>query len=110
MRVYIQDGIIHKYTDESMFVFVHFLYLQEYNVCGILKLKKGGNMESNKQNSSTKAKRKYNDKKYDRIIISVKKGYKEELKMLAEEEGYSLNSFINQSIKEKIDKIKKAKG
>lgn len=66
-------------------------------------------MGSNKQNSSTKAKRKYNDKNYDRIIISVKKGHKGELKTIAEKEGYSLNSLICEAIEEKIDKIKKAK-
>lgn len=47
---------------------------------------------------------KYNAKAYDEIKIRVKKGNKEVIKSAAEQEGKSLNSFINEAIDEKINK------
>lgn len=52
----------------------------------------------------TKATRKYNAKTYDRIEIVVPKGQKEKIKAAAEQAGESVNSFINEAIKEKIEK------
>lgn len=52
----------------------------------------------------TKANRKYNEKAYDRIGVTVPKGHREKIKAVAEKEGMSLNAFINSAIQEKIEK------
>ena len=52
--------------------------------------------------TSNESKRKYNEKAYDRIQLVVKKGKKEEIKAYAENHGYSLNSFVNEAIDEKM--------
>lgn len=52
----------------------------------------------------TKANRKYNEKAYDRIGITVPKGQKEAIKGAAEKAGESVNSFINAAINEKMQK------
>ena len=54
--------------------------------------------------TSNESKRKYNEKAYDRIQLVVKKGKKEEIKTYAENHGYSLNSFVNEAIDEKMQK------
>lgn len=46
--------------------------------------------------TSTESKRKYNEKAYDRISLTVKKGMKELYMEQAKEKGFdSLNSYIN---------------
>lgn len=62
-------------------------------------------MEDKKQKASTRAKRKYNDKAYDRLTMNIKKGRKDELKAIAEEQGQSLNAFVLSAIDEKIDRL-----
>ncbi|WP_088187529.1 Arc family DNA-binding protein [Desulfosporosinus sp. FKA] len=52
----------------------------------------------------TKANRKYNEKAYDRVALTVPKGQKEVIKDFAEKNGLSLNSFINEAIQEKMSK------
>jgi len=52
----------------------------------------------------TKANRKYNEKAYDRVALTVPKGDKEVIKTFAEKEGQSLNAFINAAIREKMNK------
>lgn len=55
-------------------------------------------------------KNRYEAEKYDRIILLVKKGKKEELKKMASENGYkSLNSFITDAIEEKVKQKKEDK-
>lgn len=54
--------------------------------------------------TSAAVKNKYAAKAYDRIQLVVKKGKKAEIKTYAEEQGYSLNSFINEAIDEKMKK------
>ena len=49
-------------------------------------------------------KQKYNEKAYDRIALTVKKGERENLKAHAEKQGESLNGFINRAIRETIDR------
>ena len=63
---------------------------------------KGGEAMGGK--TSNESKRKYNEKAYDRIQLVVKKGKKEEIKSFAENHGYSLNSFVNEAIDEKMQK------
>lgn len=50
--------------------------------------------------ASTKAQNKYISKAYDRINLTVPKGFKEEIKAYAEKQGESVNGFINRSITE----------
>lgn len=55
--------------------------------------------------SQMAAVRRYDEKAYDRITVRVPKGYREELHSLAYPE--SVNGFILQAIKEKIERDKK---
>ena len=48
--------------------------------------------------ASTGSKRKYNEKAYDRIIFSVKKGTKQALQEAAAECGESLNGYIKRAV------------
>ncbi|MCM1564944.1 MAG: antitoxin [Dehalobacter sp.] len=52
----------------------------------------------------TRANRKYNEKAYDRIGITVPKGDKEKIKSAADQAGESVNAFINSAIQERIAK------
>lgn len=63
-------------------------------------------MGNKSSNASTQAKRKYNNKKYDRIAINVKKGRRDELKTIAAQNGESLNTFINKAIEQRINSEK----
>ena len=64
-------------------------------------------MEDKKQNASTRAKRKYNEKAYDRLTMNIKKGRKDEIKTIAEQQGQSLNAFVLSAIDEKIERIER---
>lgn len=52
----------------------------------------------------------FNSKAYDRINLTVPKGFKESLKAHAESQGESVNSFINRAIMEvtETDKMHRA--
>ena len=52
--------------------------------------------------TSTASKQKYNEKAYDRIALTVKKGEKDRLKAHAEQQGETLNGFINRAIESQI--------
>ena len=54
-----------------------------------------------------KANEKYNAKAYDQVKVLVKKGEREQLKAHAEQQGESLNGFINRAIKETIERYNK---
>ncbi len=58
------------------------------------------------ETSATRAKNKYNAKTYDNIRILVPKGKKEIIKAVAEEQGESLNKFVNNAIDEAMKKCK----
>lgn len=58
--------------------------------------------------TSTAVKRKYNEKAYDRISLSVKKGYKELITAHAEVMDESVNAFINRAIAETINRDSEA--
>jgi predicted HicB family RNase H-like nuclease len=51
----------------------------------------------------TKANRKYNEKAYDRVALTVPKGQKERIKAHAESQGLSLNGYINKLIAEDME-------
>lgn len=44
--------------------------------------------------TSTDSKRKYNEKAYERVALSVKRGEKDKIKAHAESLGMSLNAYI----------------
>lgn len=56
--------------------------------------------------AANKAKRKYNDATYERIPLDVKKGLKAVYKEAAEAAGISLNSYIQEAMKEKMERDK----
>ena len=51
-----------------------------------------------------RAVRKYKESNYDRVELSVPKGRKAEVKSHAEQQGETLNSFINRAIGETIER------
>ena len=53
--------------------------------------------------ASTASKNKYNEKAYDRVNLTMKKGYKEKVKAHAEAQGLSLNGYINKLIAEDME-------
>ena len=55
-----------------------------------------------------RANRKYNEKAYDRIEITVKKGRREEIKAYAESKGMSTNSYINKLIDDDMGESKES--
>ena len=55
--------------------------------------------------ASTRAQNKWIDKTYDRINLTVPKGDKEKIAIAAAAAGQSVNGFINEAIKEKINKL-----
>lgn len=52
--------------------------------------------------TSTASKQRYNEKAYDRIALTVKKGEKDRLKAHADRQGETLNGFINRAIDAQI--------
>lgn len=48
--------------------------------------------------------KKYEDKAYDKILLRLPKGRKEELKAHAESRGESVNGFINRAIENQIER------
>ena len=59
----------------------------------------------NEKFDATKYKNDFQKEKYDRIIVNVPKGEKELISMEAKKIGYkSLNSFVVDAIKEKLNK------
>ena len=55
-----------------------------------------------------KAVNKYMKENYDRINLTVPKGRKEVLAVIAAASGQSVNAFINQAIDERIERMNKA--
>lgn len=45
----------------------------------------------------------YNRRKYDRVSVMLPAGYRETVRAKANEQGKSLNSFILEAIKEKME-------
>lgn len=54
------------------------------------------------RNARTIANNKYNNKAYDRINLTVKKGNKERIQAAAGAEGESVNGFINKLLAERV--------
>lgn len=63
-------------------------------------------MTEQKGNSATRAKRKYNSANYERIALDVRKGMKEEYKRAAEACGMSISAYVQEAVKEKMERDK----
>lgn len=63
-----------------------------------------GKYKTPRGKAATNAKRRYYEKNYDRINLTVPKGQKEALKAHADQCGESVNSFINRAIIEAIER------
>lgn len=53
--------------------------------------------------TSYESTKKYQDKTYDRILLLLPKGTKEEIKKCADQHGLSVNAFIRDAIKDKME-------
>lgn len=56
--------------------------------------------------ASTRAHNKYNSKTYDRINYVVVKGEKEQIKAAADGAGQSVNAYITQAVRERMEREK----
>lgn len=63
-------------------------------VCDMAKPKNRG--------PQTKAKHKYNAKSYDSLLVYIKKGYKEYIKIQAEKANVSMNEYVRDAILRKL--------
>ena len=55
--------------------------------------------------TSNESKAKYNAKTYDRINAAVPKGHKAVIKAVADNEGETLNQFVNKAINERVQRL-----
>lgn len=46
--------------------------------------------------------KRYEDKAYDKVLVRMPKGRKDEIKSHTEQKGQSVNGFINEAIDEKL--------
>ena len=53
--------------------------------------------------TSTESKRKYNEKAYDRINLTVKKGTKQALQKAAKDKGESVNGYIKSAVQARYE-------
>lgn len=53
--------------------------------------------------TSTESKRKYNEKAYDRINLTVKKGTKQALQEAAKDKGKSINGYIKNAVQARYE-------
>ena len=78
-------------------------YVKKRKYMILIERGKMDNKDIKKGNAATQAKRKYNEKNYDRLYITVPAGQKEEIKKLS---NSNINSFVVDAINEKIKNIK----
>lgn len=55
-------------------------------------------------NAQKKATAKYEKEKYDKVLLRLPKGKKEEIQTIAISQNDSVNGFINKAINEKIER------
>ena len=77
----------------------YYIYYNYYIIIGVIYM---ANTEANK--SSRTSKIKYNARNYERLYIQVKTGEKDKIKAFAENNGESINGFINRVIKEAMER------
>ena len=54
--------------------------------------------------------KRYEDKAYDKILVRLPKGRKEEIQAFAASQGESTNAFINRAITEAMDEKTRSEG
>lgn len=59
--------------------------------------------------TSTASKRKYNEKAYDRISVTVPKGMKDDIKAFADSQGQSVNALICDLLRREMEGFKAEK-
>lgn len=64
----------------------------------LLEAKRKLEQRYNKQNE-------YNKKNYDRVSVMFPAGYRDKVREIASGEGKSLNAYILEAVKEKIEKL-----
>ena len=69
----------------------------------VIEYKKGGDIMAQSK-AHIRATNKYISKAYDRVNLTLPKGYKEEVRTHAEQQGLSLNAYINKLISEDMKK------
>ena len=74
-----------------------------YDIIYLYKQKKGGVFLGT---ARTRASLKYNQKNYDYIRITVKKGELEKSKEIAKSQGKSLNKFVTDAVYKEVDNIR----
>ena len=80
------------------------LWYNKDNEKGVL-YKGGAKMAENKNSKARiEANNRYNAKAYDRINIAVPKGQKDIIKAHAEQNGESINGFVNRAIDETMQR------
>jgi len=76
-----------------------------YDIIYLCKQKKGGVFLGT---ARTRASLKYNQKAYDFMRITVKKGELARLKEIAKSQGKSLNKFVTDVVYKEVDNIRKS--
>ena len=66
--------------------------------------KEGETMETKTSKAQQKAVQKYVKNNYDRHVLTMPKGNKDKIKAHAENQGESLNGFINRAISETMER------
>lgn len=94
-----QDGMLHKIY---MRRYVHFALFTQIDACDTISLKEGDTMTVSK--AQQKAVNKYMKENYDRINLTLPKGYKEELSEVANGRGLSVNALIKVAIDKELGK------
>lgn len=62
-----------------------------------------------KKKTSTDAKRRYNEKAYDRLSITVPKGDKDKIAAYAEKNGTTINRLVNDLLRETVEDMSAGK-
>ena len=82
--------------------FVQFVYCYQYPSRGTIS--NGGDLMPIKSDAQRRAVAKYNAANYEQIQVRVPKGYKEEVKAAADARGESVNAYILQAVRDRMNK------
>jgi predicted DNA binding CopG/RHH family protein len=95
-----QDGMLHKIY---LCRYVHYALFTQIDARDTILQKEGDRMTVSK--AQQKAVNKYMKENYDRVNLTLPKGYKEEIAQIAATRGQSVNAFIKEAIDEHISRI-----
>ena len=83
--------------------YVHYALFTQIDARDTILQKEGDRMTVSK--AQQKAVNKYMKENYDRVNLTLPKGDKEKIAIAAAAAGQSVNAFINEAIKEKMEKL-----